>query len=64
MSSNIYKIMIYSHAMLHRSKLKIVLSIIFVFTAMNALLTSQYPVMAQQQQQQQKLHSRRFGIGK
>ena len=46
--------MIYSHAMLHRSKLKIVLSIIFVFTAMNALLTSQYPVMAQQQQQQQK----------
>ncbi len=44
--------MIYSHAMLHRSKLKIVLSIIFVFTAMNALLTSQYPVMAQQQQQQ------------
>jgi S1-C subfamily serine protease len=38
--------------MLHRSKLKIVLSIIFVFTAMNALLTSQYPVMAQQQQQQ------------
>jgi S1-C subfamily serine protease len=50
-SSNIYKIMICSHAMLHRSKLKIVLSIIFVFTAMNALLTSQYPVMAQQQQQ-------------
>ena len=43
--------MIFSHAMLHRSKLKIVLSIIFVFTAMNALLTSQYPVMAQQQQQ-------------
>ena len=42
--------MICSHAMLHRSKLKIVLSIIFVFTAMNALLTSQYPVMAQQQQ--------------
>src|SRR5918992_5653644 len=54
MNSNIYKIMIYSHAMLHRSKLKIVLSIIFVFTAMNALLTSQYPVMAQQQQQQQQ----------
>ena len=46
--------MICSHAMLHRSKLKIVLSIIFVFTAMNALLTSQYPVMAQQQQQQQQ----------
>ncbi|HKG42110.1 MAG TPA: hypothetical protein VKA98_08225, partial [Nitrososphaeraceae archaeon] len=45
--------MIFSHTMLHRSKLKIVLSIILVFTAMNALLTSQYPVMAQQQQQQQ-----------
>ena len=45
--------MICSHAMLHRSKLKIVLSIIFVFTTMIVLLTSQYPVMAQQQQQQQ-----------
>src|SRR5215216_4997878 len=54
MSRNIYKIMIFSHTMLHRSKLKIVLSIILVFTAMNALLTSQYPVMAQQQQQQQQ----------
>jgi S1-C subfamily serine protease len=51
MSRNIYKIMIFSHTMLHRSKLKIVLSIIFIFTAMNALLTSQYPVIAQQQQQ-------------
>ncbi|HEX2068542.1 MAG TPA: trypsin-like peptidase domain-containing protein [Nitrososphaeraceae archaeon] len=39
--------------MLHRSKLKIVLSIIFVFTTMNVLLISQNPVMAQQQQQQQ-----------
>ncbi|MDQ4057377.1 MAG: hypothetical protein M3156_08200, partial [Thermoproteota archaeon] len=38
--------------MLHRSKLKIVLSIIFVFTTMNVLLISQHPVMAQQQQQQ------------
>ena len=44
--------MICSHAMLHRSKLKIVLSIIFVFTTMIVLLTSQYPVMTQQQQQQ------------
>src|SRR5918994_1673876 len=52
MNSNIYKIMIFSHAMLHRSKLKIVLSIIFVFTTMNVLLISQHPVMAQQQQQQ------------
>src|SRR5918993_5196386 len=52
MNSNIYKIMIFSHAMLHRSKLKIVLSIIFVFTTMSVLLISQYPVMAQQQQQQ------------
>ena len=51
MNSNIYKIMIFSHAMLHRSKLKIVLSIIFVFTTMNVLLISQHPVMAQQQQQ-------------
>jgi S1-C subfamily serine protease len=39
--------------MLHRSKLKIVLSIIFVFTTMIVLLISQHPVMAQQQQQQQ-----------
>ena len=54
MNSNIYKIMIFSHAMLYRSKLKIVLlSIIFVFTTMNILLISQHPVMAQQQQQQQ-----------
>ena len=45
--------MIFSHAMLHRSKLKIVLSIIFVFTTMIVLLISQHPVMAQQQQQQQ-----------
>ena len=45
--------MIFSHAMLHRSKLKIVLSIIFVFTTMSVLLISQHPVMAQQQQQQQ-----------
>jgi S1-C subfamily serine protease len=45
--------MIFSHAMLYRSKLKIVLSIIFVFTTMNVLLISQHPVMAQQQQQQQ-----------
>jgi S1-C subfamily serine protease len=45
--------MIFSHAMLHRSKLKIVLSIIFVFTTMNVLLISQHSVMAQQQQQQQ-----------
>src|ERR671918_1593318 len=53
MNSNIYKIMIFSHAMLYRSKLKIVLlSIIFVFTTMNVLLISQHPVMAQQQQQQ------------
>jgi S1-C subfamily serine protease len=44
--------MIFSHAMLYRSKLKIVLSIIFVFTTMNVLLISQHPVMAQQQQQQ------------
>ena len=44
--------MIFSHAMLHRSKLKIVLSIIFVFTTINVLLISQHPVMAQQQQQQ------------
>ncbi|MDF2768193.1 MAG: hypothetical protein K0S91_1028, partial [Nitrososphaeraceae archaeon] len=44
--------MIFSHAMLHRSKLKIVLSIIFVFTTMIVLLISQHPVMAQQQQQQ------------
>jgi S1-C subfamily serine protease len=52
MNSNIYKIMIFSHAMLYRSKLKIVLlSIIFVFTTMNILLISQHPVMAQQQQQ-------------
>ena len=51
MNSNIYKIMIFSHAMLHRSKLKIVLSIIFVFTTMSVLLISQHPVMAQQQQQ-------------
>src|SRR5215211_870922 len=51
MNSNIYKIMIFSHAMLYRSKLKIVLSIIFVFTTMNVLLISQHPVMAQQQQQ-------------
>jgi S1-C subfamily serine protease len=43
--------MIFSHAMLHRSKLKIVLSIIFVFTTMNVLLISQHSVMAQQQQQ-------------
>jgi S1-C subfamily serine protease len=43
--------MIFSHAMLYRSKLKIVLSIIFVFTTMNVLLISQHPVMAQQQQQ-------------
>jgi S1-C subfamily serine protease len=42
--------MIFSHAMLHRSKLKIVLSIIFVFTTMNVLLISQHSVMAQQQQ--------------
>ena len=41
--------MIFSHAMLHRSKLKIVLSIIFVFTTMIVLLISQHPVMAQQQ---------------
>jgi S1-C subfamily serine protease len=40
--------------MLYRSKLKIVLSIIFVFTTMNVLLISQHPVMAQQQQQQQQ----------
>jgi S1-C subfamily serine protease len=46
--------MIFSHAMLHRSKLKIVLSIIFVFTTINVLLISQHPVMAQQQQQQQQ----------
>jgi S1-C subfamily serine protease len=39
--------------MLYRSKLKIVLSIIFVFTTMNVLLISQHPVMAQQQEQQQ-----------
>ena len=45
--------MIFSHAMLYRSKLKIVLSIIFVFTTMNVLLISQHPVMAQQQEQQQ-----------
>src|SRR5215203_2994245 len=52
MNSNIYKIMIFSHAMLYRPKLKIVLSIIFVFTTMNVLLLiSQHPVMAQQQQQ-------------
>jgi hypothetical protein len=44
--------MIFSHAiLLHRSKLIVVLSTIFVFTAMNALLTSQHPVMAQQEQQ-------------
>ena len=53
MNSNIYKIIIFSHAMLYRSKLKIVLSIIFVFTTMIVLLISQHPVMAQQQQQQQ-----------
>src|SRR5215217_7965914 len=53
MNSNIYKIMIFSHAMLYRPKLKIVLSIIFVFTTMNVLLISQHPVMAQQQEQQQ-----------
>jgi S1-C subfamily serine protease len=39
--------------MLYRPKLKIVLSIIFVFTTMNVLLISQHPVMAQQQEQQQ-----------
>ena len=50
MNSNIYKIMIFSHAMLQRSKLKIVLSIIFVFATINVLLISQHPVMAQQQQ--------------
>jgi S1-C subfamily serine protease len=43
--------MIFSHAMLHRSKPKIVLSIIFVFTTVNVLLISQHSVMAQQQQQ-------------
>ena len=53
MNSNIYKIMIFSHAMLHRSKLKIVLSIIFVFTTMNVLLISQHPVMAAPPPQQQ-----------
>ena len=43
----------FNHAiLLHRSKVIIVLSIIFVFTAMIALLTFQHPVMAQQQQQQ------------
>ncbi|HEX5892998.1 MAG TPA: trypsin-like peptidase domain-containing protein [Nitrososphaeraceae archaeon] len=44
--------MIFSHAMLQRSKLKIVLSIIFVFATINVLLISQHSVMAQQQQQQ------------
>jgi len=38
--------------MLGKSKLKIVLSIILVFTAMNALLTSQYSVMVAAAQQQ------------
>jgi len=38
--------------MLDKSKLKIVLSIILVFTAMNALLTSQYSVMVAAAQQQ------------
>src|SRR5215208_6839451 len=52
MNSNTYKILIFSHAMLGKSKLKIVLSIILVFTAMNALLTSQYSVMAAAAQQQ------------
>jgi S1-C subfamily serine protease len=54
MNSNAYKILISNHAMLHRSKLKIVLAIIFLFTTMNALLTSQHPVMASAQQQQQQ----------
>src|SRR5215211_4916615 len=52
MNSNTYKILIFSHAMLGKSKLKIVLSIILVFTAMNALLTSQYSVMVAAAQQQ------------
>src|SRR5215217_6933219 len=52
MNSNTYKILIFSHAMLDKSKLKIVLSIILVFTAMNALLTSQYSVMVAAAQQQ------------
>jgi S1-C subfamily serine protease len=44
--------MIFNHTiLLHRSKL-IVLYVIFVFTAMDALLIFQHPVMAQQQQQQ------------
>ena len=46
--------MIFNHTiLLHRSKL-IVLYVIFVFTAIDALLTFQHPVMAQQQQQQQQ----------
>jgi S1-C subfamily serine protease len=49
--------MIFNHTiLLHRSKL-IVLYVIFVFTAMVALLTFQHPVMAQQQQQQQQQNS-------
>jgi S1-C subfamily serine protease len=49
--------MIFNHTiLLHRSKL-IVLYVIFVFTAMDALLTFQHPVMAQQQQQQQQQNS-------
>jgi S1-C subfamily serine protease len=45
--------MIFNHTiLLHRSKL-IVLYVIFVFTAMDALLTFQHPVIAQHQQQQQ-----------
>jgi S1-C subfamily serine protease len=44
--------MIFNHAiLLHKSKL-ILLSTIFVFTAMYALLIFQHPVMAQQQQEQ------------
>jgi S1-C subfamily serine protease len=44
--------MIFNHTiLLHRSKL-IVLYVIFVFTAMDSLLTFQHPVMTQQQQEQ------------
>jgi S1-C subfamily serine protease len=55
--SSVYKIykiyMILNHAiLLQRSKLIAVLSLIFVFTAMDALLASQHRVMAQQQQPQ------------
>jgi S1-C subfamily serine protease len=49
--------MIFNHTiLLHRSKL-IVLYVIFVFTAMDALLIFQHPVMAQQHQQQQQQNS-------